>query len=164
MGAIEVDARGLDCPQPVITTRKALDEQPEGAIVVLVDDAVQAENVAVMARNQGWDSRIFGEGTDYLTLSLRKDPRFDTVQAKAAIAEACGVPTRVVVQISSDKFGSGSDELGDILMRSFMKTIDEIIPRPVAMLFVNSGVKLTTEGCITQYYDKGKNKGAMVVA
>jgi len=148
MGEKEIDARGLPCPQPVIMTRKVLDEQPEGPIIVLVDDAAQAENVAAMARNQRWDTRIFGEGSEYLTLSLSRDPRFSTAENEPEATEACGVPTRVVVQVSSDKFGGGSDELGDILMRSFLKTVEEIIPRPGAMVFINGGVKLTSEGSV----------------
>ncbi|NLX86116.1 MAG: sulfurtransferase-like selenium metabolism protein YedF, partial [Clostridiales bacterium] len=29
----QIDARGLDCPQPVILTKKALDEMEEGKVV-----------------------------------------------------------------------------------------------------------------------------------
>ncbi len=41
---IEVDARGLSCPEPVIQTKKAIREQA-GEIKVIVDNNVAKENV-----------------------------------------------------------------------------------------------------------------------
>ena len=49
----EVDARGLACPQPVVLTKKALDETPEGEILVLVDTENARDNVVRLAESQG---------------------------------------------------------------------------------------------------------------
>jgi selenium metabolism protein YedF len=51
-----------------------------------------------------------------------------------------------VVLIAAPGFGHGSDELGGILIRSFLKTLKELRPAPEALIFVNGGVQLTTEG------------------
>ena len=51
-----------------------------------------------------------------------------------------------VVLFASPHFGHGSDELGGILVRSFLKTLKELRPAPEALIFVNAGVQLTTEG------------------
>ncbi|MEJ1730210.1 sulfurtransferase-like selenium metabolism protein YedF, partial [Escherichia coli] len=48
--------------------------------------------------------------------------------------------------ITTDKLGKGSDDLGRILMKSFLYTLSEKKPYPCFMIFLNSGVKLTTEG------------------
>mgnify|MGYP006303681939 CR=1 FL=1 len=49
----EVDTRGRSCPEPVIMTKQAIQEIPEGEITVLVGEEVAKENVSRMARNSG---------------------------------------------------------------------------------------------------------------
>jgi len=50
------------------------------------------------------------------------------------------------VLITSDCLGTGSEELGKILMKSFLNTLWNHKPRPGKILFINGGVLLTTEG------------------
>ena len=45
-----VDARGLSCPQPVLDTKKALEEIEQGTVEVLVDTVTSKENVSRMAK------------------------------------------------------------------------------------------------------------------
>jgi selenium metabolism protein YedF len=42
--------------------------------------------------------------------------------------------------------GSGSDELGSILMKAFVNTIKEVKPLPSKIIFYNSGILLAIEG------------------
>jgi len=51
---------------------------------------------------------------------------------------------RVVVLIKSDRLGIGSDELGTILIRNFIKNLKTTEIKPIAMLFLNAGINLTT--------------------
>ena len=51
-----------------------------------------------------------------------------------------------VVAISSNTMGRGDDELGQVLLRSYLHTLTEIVPRPDTLIFFNGGVKLATEG------------------
>ncbi len=55
---ITVDARGLSCPQPVVETKKVMNAQAGGTIVVLVDTVTSRENVSRLGRNQGWDVSV----------------------------------------------------------------------------------------------------------
>ena len=50
---IEVDARGLSCPLPVLNTRKAIEQHAGEEIAVLVDTMASVENVTRMAENMG---------------------------------------------------------------------------------------------------------------
>lgn len=50
-----------------------------------------------------------------------------------------------VVLITSEFLGKGDDALGKILMKGFLYTLSETMPVLKAVLFLNSGVKLTTE-------------------
>jgi len=59
------------------------------------------------------------------------------------------VPTQagsVVIAVSSNTMGRGDDELGHVLLRSFLHTLTEVSPRPNSLIFFNTGVKLATEG------------------
>ncbi len=51
---------------------------------------------------------------------------------------------RIAILITSDVLGSGPEELGRILMRSFLKTCKDV--RPWRLLFLTNGVKLCLEG------------------
>ena len=50
---VEVDARGLFCPQPLLAAREALDEIESGTVVVLVDDPTAFINVSRYAEKCG---------------------------------------------------------------------------------------------------------------
>lgn len=70
---------------------------------------------------------------------------------KSAVAREAGAspPSRGnVVFIASHELGTGDPELGPVLMRMFILTLKESDPLPAAMIFVNSGVRLTTAGSL----------------
>ena len=49
---IEVDVRGFSCPIPVVKTRKAIEENPDQPIAVLIETAVSKENVSRLAQSK----------------------------------------------------------------------------------------------------------------
>jgi len=53
---------------------------------------------------------------------------------------------RVTLFITSDQFGAGPEELGRILMRGFLKTCLAQEVKPWRAVFVNNGIRLTTQG------------------
>ena len=50
-----------------------------------------------------------------------------------------------VVAISSDSMGRGDEELGKVLIRSYLHTLTEVDPCPDALVFFNNGVRLGTD-------------------
>jgi len=70
---IEVDARGLSCPIPVVKTRKAMSDNPNQPITVLVESEVSRENVTRLARGQGYNVSV-ERGEDSFRLSLTPRP------------------------------------------------------------------------------------------
>ncbi|MDD3334236.1 MAG: sulfurtransferase TusA family protein [Eubacteriales bacterium] len=50
-----VDARGRSCPEPLILTRKALIDNPEG-ITVVVDNVCSVENITRYAGHEGYEA------------------------------------------------------------------------------------------------------------
>ena len=66
---IEVDARGLSCPQPVILTQKAI-QAGKFPIEVLVETVTSRENVRRMAEKQGCQVDVEDLGDEFkLTLT-----------------------------------------------------------------------------------------------
>lgn len=51
-----------------------------------------------------------------------------------------------IVLITSDRLGTGDEELGKILMKSFLNTLWDYKSKPSKVIFINRGVMLTTEG------------------
>lgn len=60
---IEVDARGLSCPEPVIRTRSAVADKPS-EIKVAVDNKVSMENVRKFLQKEGYNVDIKEENED----------------------------------------------------------------------------------------------------
>ncbi|MCR5290146.1 MAG: sulfurtransferase TusA family protein [Treponema sp.] len=50
---IEVDARGLSCPEPVMLTNKAVKDHPNEPIRILVDEACARTNVEKFGKSKG---------------------------------------------------------------------------------------------------------------
>lgn len=61
-------------------------------------------------------------------------------------SEGCATCIGTVVAVSSDKMGSGNDELGAVLMKSFFFAETQLDTLPDKILFYNGGAKLTVEG------------------
>ena len=68
---IEVDARGLSCPIPVVKTKQAIDKNPE-EFCVLVDAYVQVENVMRLARSKSYECTSEQDGDIYRIIITRK--------------------------------------------------------------------------------------------
>ena len=133
--AMEVDARGLPCPQPVINTKKALEEIEEGTVTVLVDSAESRENVRRFAQSQGCQVEI-----------TERDGAFCLAITKEYAGQADKKQSGDVVFITGTQLGTGDEGFGEKLMISFINTLGEAASRPARVIFANSGVRLTTEG------------------
>jgi len=132
----EIDARGLICPQPVILTKKALEEISEGEVVAIVDNITAKENVSRLAANLNYEYEVTDEsGCHYI--KIRKAAEAEKHKSKE---------DTMVIVITSDKLGQGAEELGKVLMKSYTYALSETNPLPKAVIFLNSGVKLTSEG------------------
>ncbi|MFO7996227.1 MAG: hypothetical protein R6U93_03650 [Dehalococcoidia bacterium] len=51
-----------------------------------------------------------------------------------------------VIFVTTDRLGTGDRQLGEILMKAFLNTLWDAEPKPDKILFLNDGVRLTTEG------------------
>ncbi|MBU0492697.1 MAG: sulfurtransferase-like selenium metabolism protein YedF [Chloroflexi bacterium] len=141
-----IDARGLPCPQPVILTKQALLAHAD--VVCIVDNETAQHNVTRMATKIGRPPAVENQDDGiYLRFPPEVEAGADAVaEPTMAVGQAVPAAGPLVVYVSADVMGRGEPELGSILIRAFLHTLNEVEPRPDAMVFVNTGVKLAAEG------------------
>ena len=145
----EIDVRDLACPGPVLKLRDMLAEG-ESEITMHVADELCRSNVTRFAasRNAVTEVEDPGDGTFVVRInagaeSATSQPGDGAFMTSEAPASQTGPR---VVQITAGTMGSGDDELGALLLRSFLKTQAELERKPDSILFYNDGVKLCCEG------------------
>ncbi|MGE5627846.1 MAG: sulfurtransferase-like selenium metabolism protein YedF [Solirubrobacterales bacterium] len=132
-----IDCTGLKCPQPVINTKKHFDSIGEGSATIIVDNEVATSNISKFAASNGFEcSSEQKEGLYYLNITK-----------SSCGCKPMSFPNKnLVILVSSDRLGEGSDELGTALMKSYLYALSESDNLPSHLLFLNGGVKLTVEG------------------
>ncbi len=135
-----VDCRGLNCPEPVIKTKQAMAEMPGADLKIIVDNEIARENVLRFARNQG-RSADWAEENGLFSISITGSD--ENKKSSAGTRTKDNQQENPVILISTSLLGQGSDELGAMLMRNFIYTLTKRDDLPGAIVFMNSGVKLT---------------------
>lgn len=135
----QIDARGLACPKPVIETKKMIDKMTEGSITTIVDNEIAVQNVSKLAQSMSCNVDVKQVEKDFYINIYRGE-----------LATPLEVETTVtgdlVILVGKDTLGQGEGTLGKTLMKGYMYTLTEYAPYPKAILFLNSGVNLTTKG------------------
>ncbi|MBR6085527.1 MAG: sulfurtransferase TusA family protein [Spirochaetales bacterium] len=67
---MEIDCRGLSCPEPVIRTKKAIKDNPE-SIDVLVDQRAPLENVQRFLKAMKYNVTAEGVGSEWRIKATR---------------------------------------------------------------------------------------------
>ena len=149
---MQIDARGMTCPKPVVLTLEALPKLGEAEFLeVLVNDEVAVGNLTRLAQEKNCELLTVEKG-GYTSLTLvprtSSAPAATTAPAEAEVIELCPVPATgdAVVAVGSDVMGRGSEELGRILVKGLIYALAHQDTVPKTMLFFNSGARLTCAG------------------
>ena len=119
---IEVDARGLNCPMPVINTKKELDKIESGLVITTVDNAIAKENILKLANSLNCEAKVIKEEKDLISIEIKKGENVIIEKSEnIALEDKC-------VFISSDKMGEGNEELGKVLIKGFIYALTESKP------------------------------------
>lgn len=131
-----VDARRLACPQPVILTKKTLDEGIS-ELLTIVDNETALANVKKLAQSQGCEFSVEEKPGEY-HIHIKKT---------GSMPESVSMDQQnTLFLVSNNLFGKGDEQLGQVLMKSFMYTLTQLEGKVKSLIFINSGVFLTTEG------------------
>jgi len=156
---IKVDARGFGCPTPVIMTKNAIEEAKDEEVLTIVDNEVAKENVKRLAEKLNYQTSVKENGNNYYITITKK------VTEKADIKRAVAPTGDWVLLITSDRMGEGAETLGRILIKGYFYALTETKPYPKSILFINSGVNLTTEGSeILEYLQLLESNGVEILS
>lgn len=124
-----VDAKGIPCPKPLILVKTALTNASlNDEIKVLLDDDVAFQNIKDF---------LDSNGINYTTDSLN----FTIIKNKELSSNSSNNKNTIVV-IDKNRMGHGEDELGELLLKTFLSTIKELSTNVSAIYCYNSGVKI----------------------
>lgn len=130
---MELDCQNLACPEPVIKTKKALEDLDDGAnLQVLVNSEASIQNVTRFAKSLG-----YGVSED------KKDDKSILTIEKKSVCDMSFEDEGKTLLIKDDKVGEG--ELGEKLITGFLTAMCEVKNPPKEIFFVNRGVFLTSK-------------------
>ncbi len=143
-----IDARGKNCPQPVILTKKAIDEGHEN-FTVIVDSDIPAQNVGRLLEKSGFSfSREPGNPGITLKASRNSVPQAEV--ERCPLEEPSQKPGEDFVLVICHRILGGADpDLGEVLIKGFLSTIAEKERLPKSIILMNEGVYLAELGSST---------------
>lgn len=144
----EIDLRGLVCPEPVLRTKKLIDDESLKQITVLVETEINVKNLERLAHSKSIDLTSSKEGDHYKVVlrrgeSLVQETAVATKTREDSVDEAVGT----VVFLGKNTFGEGDQDFSSSLLNVFLQTMYDSGHRPRAILMANSGVKLMARDC-----------------
>lgn len=147
-----IDLRGLNCPEPVIKTKRLFDNSAVQRVEALVDDEVCVANLERLARSL--KAGVSSSAEDgYFLVVLDRDPAAVKIETEGRVATELaterGQRQLTVIFLTKDTFGEGDRDFSRTLLNVFLQTLWESGHRPRAVLMANSGVKLLAKGAPT---------------
>lgn len=167
-----VDGRKLACPKPVLLTKEAISNPETSQLEVIVDNKAALENVKRFLTNFGF------EVVKVTTHSINNESEFrisaKRINSNKADTEfdandyPCPVPQTSTkgktIFFKSEYLGLGDNDLGTLLIKAFIYTLNEVDMLPERLLFMNSAVKLCLENAITlENLQKLESKGVDIL-
>ena len=146
----KIDAKGLSCPAPVLETKAGVDESHPRMIQVQVDNEPAQQNVVRFLQSQGYRTEVDRQGEIYTIVGTNEGAAEGQARQPTPMeTDDAEQVEKIVVMVTTDRLGSGDDELGGKLMINFIKTLKEIGHRLWQLLLLNGGVKLAIKGATT---------------
>ena len=154
---IQIDAKGKQCPLPVIEAKNAISGMTEAGIVeVTVDNEIAVQNLTKMADHKGLKAKSEKKSDQEYTVWMDVTEEFvknnikDGNVSSAPVTEENCIPDirkkKTVVVLGADHMGEGDEKLGKMLMKGFVYALTQLEELPQTILLFNSGAYLSCEG------------------
>lgn len=161
-----IDACGMTCPAPILLVKDAIEKNNPQKLTILVDNPASFENVTRFLASKGYSVTDSLDGEVYrleAQSSLEKSEVREEKKAPGTIDDQSS--QRIMVLVTTDSLGSGDDVLGTKLMTSYLKTIKEMGTDLWQLVFINGGVKLTTESSpVLKELQEYEKSGVIILA
>lgn len=163
----EVDLRGLVCPEPVLRTKKLLDDEAVKHLELLVESEVNVKNLERLAKSKSVNMTSATKD-DYFKVSISKENGADqakTSKSSRTSKAVQGEEVGEVLFLGKDTFGEGDEDFSKSLLNIFLQTMYDSGHRPRAILMANTGVRLMDpDGNVKPVLDQFKDAGCDVFA
>lgn len=133
-----IDAKGKNCPIPVIMAKKAI-EAGETQFSVEVDNEIAVQNLTKLAENKHFNIRKTQNGANFTVFFVNDG---DVVHE---LSENQNMTADWAIFAVHDTVGDGDAELGKTLMEMYFYTISQSGNLPRCVLMMNGAVKLAVE-------------------
>ena len=143
MAMREVDTRGRACPEPVVLTKKGLDETAEGEILVLADGENARDNIVRYAQSQGCEVTVAEDRGCYRIVITKKSGSKPAAEPYVAVCPSS--EKKIVYLFDSDYVGSNR-ELGKVLLNGFMNAALALPHKNCTVILISNAVKLAVRG------------------
>lgn len=161
-----IDACGMTCPAPILLVKDIIEKNNPQKMTILVDNPASFENVTRFLASKGYSVTDTQDGKIYrleAQSNLEESETREEQKAPGIIDDQSS--QRIIVLVTTDSFGSGDDVLGTKLMISYLKTIKEMGPDLWQLVFINGGVKLTTESSpVLKELQEYEKSGVIILA
>lgn len=161
-----IDARGLSCPAPVLLVKDTLERENLQELTVLVDDEACRENVTRFLGSQNFSVTDTRQGNK-IQLDARRDANSTGAETETTTQPTTEQPDsqKILILIAGDRLGSGDAVLGEKLLVNYLKTVKEMGPDLWQLVFINGGVKLTTDSsAVLQELQEYEKAGVIILA
>ena len=177
MGKVQVDARGKNCPEPVLMTKNAVSPDVT-EVETLVDNPIARENVSRFMKSKGFSVECTEkDGTISVRGVMDANPRpsatdeetkrptqfADAHRASAYPFQKGAINPRpsatpfengandaaYAVLITHPFIGGEDKELGEVLMKAYLGALGQEDIPPSVIILMNGGVKLAIAGAST---------------
>ncbi|WP_243342533.1 sulfurtransferase-like selenium metabolism protein YedF [Anaerococcus sp. AGMB09787] len=138
----EVDARGIECPMPVIMAKRVVNEG-EKEFRVLVSEEIAVNNLKKMASQVGFKISVSENDGEYEVIFNKEDDLM--ADNKTDLPSSCENPNDYVVVFDDDKIGDGDIGFSQKLIESFILALSEQEVLPKYVICYNKGVLLTSQ-------------------
>ncbi|MDD7305022.1 MAG: sulfurtransferase-like selenium metabolism protein YedF [Peptoniphilaceae bacterium] len=135
----EVDARGIECPMPVIMAKRLVNEGEE-EFKVFVNEKIAVENLNKMAKQVNYKTSVREKENGEFELLFEKSESVDKDNPKKLMESE-----EYIVVFDSDSLGEGDKDFSKKLIESFLLALTEQDKYPEYLICYNRGVYLTTE-------------------
>lgn len=135
----EVDARGIECPMPVIMAKR-LAKAGEEEFKVFVNEKVAVDNLNKMAKQVNYKTTVKEKENGEFELLFEKSDQ-EAQKESSVLMES----EEYIVVFDADKMGEGDEEFSKKLIESFLVSLTEQDQYPEYVVCYNRGVFLTTE-------------------
>jgi tRNA 2-thiouridine synthesizing protein A len=143
MAMREVDTRGRACPEPVVLTKKGLDETAEGEILVLADGENARDNIVRFAQSQGCEVTV-AEDRGCFRIGIKK--KAGSKPAAEPYVAVCPSSEKEIVYLFDSDYVGSNRELGKVLLNGFMNAALSLPHKNCTVILISNGVKLAVRG------------------